>query len=187
MPEYVRLFDQAGSLITGDISPGYVKLAKGDVEQIVTQLPHCRFLFLIRDPAERLWSQINMMVREETARSRALTNLNVFEKLVRRPKCVSYSFQSETIRLWREVAGDRFREFVMERLGSDPHAYRNEIFSYFGIDAMDCSIPPSHNRKSKEAKSDIPDAFKNFLLDYFAVEYAGLKALLGDDTKVWRV
>ena len=57
---YSRLFDQSSLSITGDVSPYYFQLSEEAIEKIKASFPRLKIIFILRDPAEREWSNIKM-------------------------------------------------------------------------------------------------------------------------------
>jgi hypothetical protein len=185
---YVQLFEPAGDLVTGDISPGYAILDERRISLLAEKLPNCRFIFLLRDPIGRLWSHVNMQVRRGNASEDALTHLDELKKSFQRPGFAKHSLQSESIRRWRDIIGDeRFRVFVMDDLVSDPVAYRRAVFNHIGLDADACTIEAGFNEKASKSKERMPETHRGFLLDYFGHEYEELRQLVTGPKPAWLV
>lgn len=75
---YYRYFDSialnnSSTLATGDISPHYCVLTSQTLTQIRKQLERKGFnvkvIFLMRDPVERIWSQVRMIRQKQTVQS----------------------------------------------------------------------------------------------------------------------
>jgi LPS sulfotransferase NodH len=179
LDQYVKLFEVAGDLVTGDISSSYQRLDDESIAALVKALPNCRIIDFVRDPIERLWSQVNMRVRNKRAAPTVLTQNREFERLVRSPIIVNHSFQSEAIRRWHQIAGPkRFSAFVLDDLLADAVAYRRAVFAHIGLNGDECLNDASYKRTTNEAKAIIPDSHRKFLLDYFGAEYEALKQLI---------
>lgn len=175
LEEYVQLFQPAGDCVTGDITPDYCRLDENLISQLATHLPNCRFLFFVRDPIGRLWSQVNMRVRYEKASPLVLTDLPAFKQIAAQPVIRSQSFQSKIIQTWRAIVGpERFRVFLMDDLVADPVAYRRAVFAHIGLNGDECKIEAGFNKKGKEPKVPMPEGFRNFLTEYFGDEYENL-------------
>jgi hypothetical protein len=186
LDEYLDLFEPAGEFVTGDVTPGYHALNEATISELATGLPNCRFIFLMRDPIGRLWSQVNMMVRAEKSAASALENRQVFERLVLGPQYVSHSFQSNAIRRWLDIIGsERFAVFVMDELRVDPVGYRRAVFAYIGLNADECAVEAGYNRKTNERKTAMPDHYWDFLLDYFGEEYEKLAPFVDRRKIAW--
>lgn len=186
LDEYLDLFEPAGEFVTGDVTPGYHALSEATISRLATGLPKCRFIFLMRDPVGRLWSQVNMMVRAEKCPAAALEDRRVFEEVVLGPRYVSPSFQSNAIHRWRHIVGSkRFAVFVMDELRLDPIGYRRAVFAHIGLNADECTIEAGYNRKTTERKTTMPDHYWDFLLEYFGEEYERLAPFVDRRRIAW--
>jgi hypothetical protein len=76
---YKHLFEPAGSLVTGDITPAYHALDSNRISELASALPHCRFVFFLRDPIARLWSQVTMRIRTRKTPASMFRNRRRFE------------------------------------------------------------------------------------------------------------
>jgi hypothetical protein len=176
IPDYVGLFEPAGSLVTGDVSPGYHRLTEEQLGSIASGLPHSKFIYLLRDPIDRLWSQANMRVRKSRASPSVLVDASEFAKEIRLPNFRSLAFQSEAVvRLSRLLDDDRFRMFVMDDLRDNPIEYRRAVFAFIGLNADDCSLAADYNRKDGNAKLPMSPEHRAVLEDYFSDEYPRLE------------
>jgi hypothetical protein len=183
--EYIRIFEPAGHLVTGDVSPAYHRLPEWRIRQIATALPACRFLYFVRDPISRLWSQLNMMVNEGQLSPIMTAKEAELSKFLRGGHVRNTSFQSETILRWRAAIGERFRVFVMDDLVADPVAYRRAVFAYIGLDADRCSIDAAVTSNESAGKMPLMDGHRRILQDYFHNEYAALRTLLPGHSAHW--
>lgn len=187
LSDYVSLFEPAGSLITGDITPGYHSLGEDVVTLLASGLPHCKFIYLVRDPIERLWSHANMRVRGGLAAPSILTDASEFAAQIRQNQFVQYSFQSDPIMRWSEiVGGDRFRVFVMEDMRDDAVEYRRAVFAFIGLDADECRIEAGYNKKEGNAKVPMPSEHRTVLLEYFDREYERLQPYIAQSRELRR-
>src|SRR5437773_11827638 len=57
LEKYGRLFEQKGSLVSGDISPANSTVSDEIIQRVVNSCPNLELIFLARDPVERAWSQ----------------------------------------------------------------------------------------------------------------------------------
>lgn len=71
--------------VFGDVTPSYCTLTEAEFKRIKLLFPKVRFVFLIRNPADRLWSELNMQAQRlpgydlqaELARQLAADRLNI--------------------------------------------------------------------------------------------------------------
>lgn len=57
---YRRLFRDIGGRVSGDFTPAYALLPTAGFRHVLSLFPDARILFLMRDPADRIWSQVAM-------------------------------------------------------------------------------------------------------------------------------
>ena len=56
-----------GEKLIGEITPSYALLSAATFDQMAGIAPDVRFIFIMRDPVERLWSHVRMEVRRKSA------------------------------------------------------------------------------------------------------------------------
>jgi len=63
IPAYLSYLDggRAERPVVADITPAYAMLPEARLRQMAGMAPDVRFLYLLRDPVSRLWSQVRMM------------------------------------------------------------------------------------------------------------------------------
>ena len=67
--DYLRLSDPAYSIV-GDITPSYALLGRETFAEMLHMAQDVRFVFIMRDPVQRLWSGIKQRIRGELALGR---------------------------------------------------------------------------------------------------------------------
>jgi len=184
--DYVTLFEPAGELATGDVSPQYVRLDETQVRALAEGLPDCRFVMLLREPVSRFWSMVNMHVRLEQQPPALATDARLLQTHLEEEIVRILSFQSVTIERWRGLVGpERFRVFVMDDLIADPEAFRRELFDYIGLDAARCRIAAGFNKKAAHASLPMTPEIRAFLEERFGEERERLRRLVGGATLAW--
>ena len=56
-----------GEKLIGEVTPSYALLSAATFDQMAGIAPDVRFIFIMRDPVERLWSHVRMEVRRKSA------------------------------------------------------------------------------------------------------------------------
>ncbi len=54
-----------GETLIGDVTPSYALLSAATLDQMAGIAPDVRFIFIMRDPVERLWSHVRMEARRQ--------------------------------------------------------------------------------------------------------------------------
>lgn len=57
--------DAEGAKLVGDITPAYALLPEARLREMATLAPVTRFVYLLRDPVARLWSNIRMVAKRQ--------------------------------------------------------------------------------------------------------------------------
>jgi hypothetical protein len=98
---YVRYLRRhsAGATAFGEIAPTYGLLPAAAFAEIDSVFPQARFVFIMRDPVERLWSHICFKAERSERRGRKRGNLNgMFCRALERRNAVEFSNYHNTIR-----------------------------------------------------------------------------------------
>jgi hypothetical protein len=186
---YASLFAEKGRELTGDVTPGYSILDEEQIATVVGRLPGIKILFLVRDPVERLWSQVCQVVRKsKSGRAPAATPKSVIAFAQRRG-VRGRSFPTEIVRRWQDLLpAGQFAYFFFDDLKRDPADLRRRILGYLGADAelASGSLEAGFNRKSKFAKMQLTEDVRAALIDYFADEIRTAARELGGPAVQWQ-
>jgi hypothetical protein len=133
LPWYESLFQAcAGKAVIGEASSRYLHAADA-AGLIRATLPQVRLIFVLRDPAERLYAHY----RHE---QRTLPGLPQFPKLVRdrHPRFARYladsSYGTQLGRFLSVFDRDRMLLLLTEELEADPAAAARRLFTFLGVD-----------------------------------------------------
>jgi len=189
---YRRLFDVAGRRISGDISPQYAILGRRRLPRLLEEFPHTRFVYVVREPVSRVWSQVCMQYnwsvtpaprlasRIGTVPSDVVTNPDTLAAYIRIPGVVNHSFQGRVIDRWHELAGDRFAAFLMDDMIAVPEVFRRRVFDHIGLDGDRCTIPADHNKKIGRQRHELTPELRQVIVDYLDDEPDRLRRQVDD-------
>src|SRR5436305_8545258 len=117
LENYARLFEPKGSLLSGDISPGYSTLSDKMIQRVVEYFPKLKMIFLARDPVERAWSHLSMEVRARQIEPFDVTDIDEVIRNLRRRGMLLRSYPSAIAARWkRYVPPDLFRIYFFDDL-----------------------------------------------------------------------
>jgi hypothetical protein len=145
---YRGLFSSApdGS-VCGESSTHYTKLPDypGTVERLAGVIPHARFIYVMRDPIDRLVSQY---IHEWSVRRISVP----IDKAVRRhPELIDYSRYAFQMKPWLERFGhDAVLPVFFERLTSHPQAEFERICRFVGVNGAG-QWDTGHDRRNVSA------------------------------------
>ncbi|MFL5238429.1 MAG: sulfotransferase [Rhizomicrobium sp.] len=187
---YAALFRFGGARISGDITPGYSDLDEETIAQIAAHFPGVRVVLLIRDPIERVWSQISMKHRQGTFKPAILEKDSVLRSFLDSSEDIKkFSYPTEIVKRWQRAAPNiRLRHFFFDDIATDPGGARRQIISFLGGDPDKPSgdISPGLNRKSRYRKLEMTDRVRGVIVDHFADELRACSAMFGQHAETWK-
>jgi hypothetical protein len=139
---YRSLFPNKPGKITGEITPVYAILEREDVLEIKTRFPDLKVLFMVRDPVDRVWSQIRKKGLD-------FADIGQLREAVANQTVVEKTNYIRTIDIWQGVFGDHFYLCFYEDLVNKPEELFEGICRFLGI-----SYPPQliHEMKNVRIK-----------------------------------
>jgi hypothetical protein len=182
---YRRLFSASGSDFTADISPHYATLPYAFLKTLAIAFPSLRTVLIVREPASRLWSLVNMTVRHEWQAQDLAQDPDKLRAFLARPYVQALNRQSDTVMRWQAAFGPRFRAFVFDDLIADPATFRRKLFGFAKLDHAACALPPDFNKKSGREKVEMTPDVLRIMDETFADERARLADLLGGRAQRW--
>ncbi len=188
LERYSGLFQCKGTLLCGDITPGYSILSEEIIEQVMDFFPDLKVIFLARDPVERAWSQLSMDVRLGGVRLSDPADGDEVIRNLRNPAVLLRSFPSKIIARWRRyVRPELLRIYFFDDLERQPGKVRDEIISFLGGDPEKPSgrIAPDYNTNRGSEKSRFTDRVRSRLADFFQEELRTCASELGGPAKNW--
>lgn len=184
---YCALFAMRGSLLSGDITPGYSTLRRGEVERIARALPNARFLLIVRDPVQRFWSMIRMLVANGKLDGRIARDWPALRAILGRRGIQGRSNGTELLTRWRGAAGrERVSLFFFDDIAARPAEVRREIIATLGGNpALASGVPVTYNRHTFDVRLDIPDTVQSALVAHFRGELRSSAELFGGPATEW--
>jgi Sulfotransferase family len=188
LENYAGLFEPKGSLLSGDISPGYSTLSDKVIQRVVEYFPKLKVIFLARDPVERAWSHLSMEVRARQIEPFDVTDIDEVIRKLRRRGMLSRSYPSAIVARWkRYVHPDLFRIYFFDDLQKDPAEMRRSILDFLGADPNKPSgqLRPDYNSKAGMEKLRLTDQVRSCVAQFFKKELKTCAARLGGPAREW--
>jgi hypothetical protein len=185
---YARLFEGRGTLISGDITPGYSTLPDVMVALITKSFNEAEILFLARDPVERAWSQISMWVRHGRIPRFDSTDTDAVLRVLSHPGILARSYPSKIVRRWRQrVAPEKFHVYFFDDLRIAPAKVRLSILEVLGADPGKGSgdLPAGHNAKARLEKLRLTSDVREVVANFFRQEIEDCSRELGGPATEW--
>lgn len=183
---YRRLFEPAGTRITGDITPSYAELDVEQIRQFSPVFESAKIFMIARNPVERFWSAVSMYWRDRIFGEVDYASLKfirtVFETQANQ-NCLS-----QIVVRWREGLGDdRLRIFFFDDLSNRPAEVYREIVSFIGADPRK-RIPivsPGYNRKAGTRRIHVEPQVREWVRSAFQDELRACADLFGARGEQW--
>jgi len=189
MADYRALFAELPAGLTGDITPKYGALPADTIASIMTSLTDLRIVQLVRNPVERLWSQICMNVRGRKIRVGDLSNTERVRRWITQDHIQKRAFQSEAWMRWVvHTKPDHACFIFMDDIVNCPDAARRQVLEFLGADAkFRSSIDPGYNRKHGTPKPAMSAAVRELLVSELTEELESCAKIYGGHAEQWLV
>ena len=130
---YLDLLESHEGAVSGDFTPAYCMCSKSLIASIAKRLPDTRFIFILREPIGRAWSQY--MKENKHAQSSADQLGSSFERFVSgRHRVLERSDYATMLANWRDcVEPERLKVMFYDDLEAAPKAFFSEILSFVGL------------------------------------------------------
>jgi len=188
LKNYARLFEPKGSLLSGDISPGYSTLSCKIIQRVVGYFPKLKVIFLARDPVERAWSHMSMEVRSRQIQPFDVADMDEVIRNLRRRGMLLRSYPSVIAARWqRYVHPELFRIYFFDDLQRDPAGLRRSILEFLRADPNKASgrLTADYNSKAGMEKLRFTDKVRSRMAQFFEKELKACAAKLGGSARDW--
>src|SRR5207248_4759471 len=148
---YLKLFAAAGSKpVIGESSTAYsrIPLFPGVPERIAKFNPEARFIYIMRDPIERIISQYWYKVRFWGERCDMLTAIRGDLRLT-----VASNYAMQLAPYFERFGSDRIAALTFEELSRNPSNVSRQLFAWLGVDAS--FVPPNLDQRENVTPQSI--------------------------------
>ena len=167
----------------GEVCPSYMSLHSAQIEHVLSINPDIRIVLLIRDPVDRMWSQIRMNVMN----GKLAFDLDDF--LVRDwdySTHLTYTNYAQAIPRWLDAVGeDRLLPIVYDRIRSEPELVHQELLAFIGARPT----PPVKKlqlRVNTGERRDLPPALRERFIGLLEDQYAFLMEIMPEQVTRWK-
>ena len=185
---YESLLNLKGDLLTGDITEAYSMLPDRTIKDIRTRFPNVRIILLLRDPVERLWSQLCMEWRNGRI---ATEELNSWELL--RPSILGHKNfvgRMYPTKVWNNWANsfdpEQMHYWFLEDISETPYETTASILDFLGASTRTAATAPEINTKATNQKMPLPDDMRRHLARLLSSELEACAELFGGHAIAWR-
>lgn len=182
---YASLFEPGKGKVAGDITPSYSVLDHDAVARVYDLMPEAKVIFLMRNPIERIWSQIVMSFdRTEQGSAGSIAK----GRLIRRSERESLRKLTDylqTLKTWNYFyPEDRIFVGFLEDVSLFPGELLERLYGFLEVDS---SYRPPDLEKKVHTRSvgRIPVRIAARLAEDYRGEIADLSERLGGYTDFW--
>ena len=181
---YLSLFKDAGSKISGELTPAYSALSAQQIDQMANLLPNVKIIFLIRNPIDRAWSWLRFSEKRGEA-----VNLADTKSLIDRIDSDGQVLRSDymrTLQLYQNsFSPDNILLCFYDAIVQQPSNLMKQILSFLEVD--DCSTQRFDLNKISNAspKRSIPHGVCEYLISKYKHPILDLANTYGSYCKLW--
>ena len=181
----LRLFEPGRGKVVGEITPAYSALGRSAVARVHDIMPEAKIIFFMRNPIERLWSQLVMSFdRIEEGSVNFVTN----KRLLRRVERESYRLLTDylrTLETWGEFypEGRIFAGFL-EDVSLFPAELLSRLYDFLGVDPYFRS-PDLEEKVHSRSSGRMPVGVAAHLAETHREEVARLSECFGGYASFW--
>lgn len=172
---YASLFTPASGQIAGELTPEYSILDLETVKAIHRQMPDLKVIYLLRNPIERTWSQVNRKHRQAVFGNEFKSEEVIAEFMNQEHPHARSSYQ-RNLEVWESVySSEQIFVGFYEQVRAEPEALLKEIYQFLQVDHSDAYIQQPGEKKVNIGSYDpIPGQWGRFLAERY---YEQIKSL----------
>jgi hypothetical protein len=170
--------------VCGEIAPGYSLLPRLGIEHILRLAPGVKIVLALRDPIERNWSHIRMLLQEkqrgpaDDAQIIAMSELSAVMAPADYPSILAR---------WSElVPAERFFLMTLDEIGECPVRLMSDICNFLGVDDQPKFFTQLDRKVHIGEQLDIPPAVYNHMKNQLKSIYDALAVTLPKVGETWR-
>ncbi len=167
---YFNYFVQERHIAFGEITPAYSTLTRDEYKKIVNMFPNHKFLFILRNPVDRFWSQLNYELKDYSSDTDLLSLVD--EKL----NDEAYILRSDYKRTMEELLlavnrKDIFVEFYENIFSDKGNTVIEKLSNFLSIDYCDNLLNFSEKRNVTLYRFKINKDIRLKIAKYFKEVY----------------
>ena len=182
---YASLFEPGRGKVKGEVTPSYSVLEKEKVAHVHGIMPDAKLVFLVRNPIERVWSQLVMRFDNLEKSSAELVREDKLARGTGRNSTRLLTDYLRTIENWGAFYPEK-QIFVgfLEDVHFYPEEMLRRLYGFLGVDPL--FEPPSPGKKVHSRSSDtMPTGLAVYLAHEYREEIRRLADLFGGYASFW--
>ncbi len=186
---YRSLFTPTSAQIAGEITPRYSILNKAKVEKVYSVMPDAKVIYLLRNPIERMWSDLAMYHRPQFGKN----DLNMIDEkrivnFLKSSQHLASSQYLNNLNRWEQYySSSQIFVGFQDQIRDEPENLLNTIAQFLGVEPFSYQHSELIKRKiNSHSYPFIPDYYAKMLAEIFIDEIEGLHQRFNNSyTKEW--
>jgi hypothetical protein len=180
---YASLFRD--DCVSGEITPGYMLLARPVIEDVYKLNPDMKIVLLLRDPVSRAWSSARKQLRNRLKR----TSEEPLRQLVDSPGFRLRGDYVTAVNNWRSVFGEQ-QVFIgfFDDLVKAPRGLLRSIYRFLGVSADDEFVPATAEKVFSAGSGparELPEGLRAHMYAGYLDQLRELAKMLGGPVSKW--
>lgn len=172
--------------LVGDVTPAYCLLPRERLAQMARIMPDVRFIYLLRDPVDRIWSHARMIAKRRavTPHEVAYRSVHIVRRILKgkEPEVVRRSdYITPICNLLATVAPDKLRIVFYEELFTQPVI--DDLCAFLGLDPEPGDFG---KRVLRGPDAEMDDGQYDLLRDFLAAQYDFIGETFDHIPERWR-
>lgn len=188
---YKRLFSTkfTGQKICGEITPAYSNLTPETIHKILEMNKNIKFLMMVRNPLQRMWSGLVHHFRHLEKREISKVSEKEMLNFLENSAAKNRSDLASILQTWQDnVAQEQLLIQSFEDISNTPETLIENTYSFLGVDQK--FLPPSdlYQRKINaytQQQVEIPSTIKDYIITQCNDGVETLKRTHPDITNKW--
>lgn len=153
---YESLFSPQAGQICGEATPRYATLKERQIQKITARLPHLKIIYLLRDPVDRMWSDVAMFHSKRFGENGlSSSNRDSLVRFLNDPANLAHSKYAENLARWeKHLPATQIFVGFYDEISKNPESLLKQIFKFLAVDPS--FEPPSDLLKRRINKNDYP-------------------------------
>jgi len=173
--------------LVGDITPAYGLLSRERIAKMAQIMPDVRFIYLMRDPVDRIWSHARMIAKRRaiTPHEVAYRSVHIVRRILagKEPEVVRRSdYITPVCNLLAAVAPDKLRIVFYEELFTQPII--DDLCGFLGLDTEPADFG---KRILRGPDAEMDDGQYDQLRDFLSAQYDFISETFDRIPARWRI
>ena len=153
---YESLFSPQVGQICGEATPRYAILKERQIQKIMQKLPHLKIIYILRNPIERMWSDVAMYHSKRFGKNgRMSPEQDSVRSFLKNPSHLAHSKYAENLQRWeKHLPATQIFVGFYDDISKNPESLLKQIFKFLAVDPS--FEPPGDLLKRRINKNDYP-------------------------------